>query len=97
MVTLTLTDTQVIMLEALLRNHLLDEIIDLIKKEFKEFFDLRLRKNSLKMTHTTPRPTPTQSRQMIPLIGYTKTMIVHFITSFTMPYITSDSPIKIKQ
>ena len=43
MVTLTLTDTQVIMLEALLRNHLLDEIIDLIKKEFKEFFDLRLR------------------------------------------------------
>ena len=38
MVTLTLTDTQVIMLEALLRNHLLDEIIDLIKKEFKEFF-----------------------------------------------------------
>ena len=33
MVTLTLTDTQVIMLDALLRNRFLDEIIDLTKIE----------------------------------------------------------------
>ena len=39
MVTLNLTDTQVIMLDALLRNHFLNEIIDLTKKEFKEFFE----------------------------------------------------------
>ena len=39
MITLTLTDTQVVMLDALFRNHLLDEIIDLVKKEFKEFFE----------------------------------------------------------
>lgn len=39
MVTFTFTDTQVIMLDALFRNHSLEEIIDLIKKEFKEFFE----------------------------------------------------------
>ena len=33
MVTLTLTDTQVIMLDALLRNRFLNEIIDLTKIE----------------------------------------------------------------
>ena len=33
MVTLTLTDTQVIMLDVLLRNHFLNEIIDLTKIE----------------------------------------------------------------
>lgn len=39
MVTFTFSDTQVIILDALFRNHSLEEIIDLIKKEFKEFFE----------------------------------------------------------
>lgn len=39
MVTLNLTDTQVIMLDALFRNHSSEEIIDLIEEEFKEFFE----------------------------------------------------------
>ena len=39
MVTLNLTDTQAIMLDALFRNHTLEEIIDLVKKEFKEFLE----------------------------------------------------------
>lgn len=39
MVTFTFTDTQVVILDALFRNHSLEEIIDLIKKEFKEFFE----------------------------------------------------------
>ena len=49
MVTLNLTDTQAVMLDALFRNHSTEESIDLVKKEFKEF---------LKMT---PQPTLTQS------------------------------------
>lgn len=39
MVTLNLTDTQVIMLDALFRNHSSEDIIDLIEEEFKEFFE----------------------------------------------------------
>lgn len=37
MVTLNLTDTQAVMLDALFRNHSTEENIDLVKKEFKEF------------------------------------------------------------
>lgn len=39
MVTLNLTDTQVIMLDALFRSHSSEDIIDLIEEEFKEFFE----------------------------------------------------------
>lgn len=37
MVTLNLTDTQAVILDALSRNHSTEESIDLVKKEFKEF------------------------------------------------------------
>ena len=37
MVTLNLTDTQAVILDALFRNHSTEEDIDLVKKEFKEF------------------------------------------------------------
>lgn len=37
MVTLNLTDTQAVMLDALFRNHSTEENIDLVKKEFEEF------------------------------------------------------------
>lgn len=37
MVTLNLTDTQAVMLDALFRNHSTEENIDLVKKEFKKF------------------------------------------------------------
>lgn len=37
MVTLNLTDTQAVMLDALFRNHSTEENINLVKKEFKEF------------------------------------------------------------
>ena len=37
MVTLNLTDTQAVILDALFRNHSTKEDIDLVKKEFKEF------------------------------------------------------------
>ena len=36
MVTLNLTDTQAVILDALFRNHSTEEDIDLVKKEFKE-------------------------------------------------------------
>lgn len=35
--TLNLTDTQAVMLDALFRNHSTEENIDLVKKEFKKF------------------------------------------------------------
>lgn len=37
MVTLNLTDTQAVILDALFRNHSTEEDIDLVKKEFKKF------------------------------------------------------------
>lgn len=37
MVTLNLTDTQAVTLDALFRNHSTEENIDLVKKEFKKF------------------------------------------------------------
>ena len=37
MVTLNLTDTQAVILDALFRNHSTEEDIDLVKKELKEF------------------------------------------------------------
>lgn len=37
MVTLNLTDTQAVILDALFRNHSTEENIDLVKKEFKKF------------------------------------------------------------
>ena len=54
MVTLNLTDTQAVILDALFRNHSTEEDIDLVKKEFKEFLkndahdplNLRLRNRS---------------------------------------------------